>query len=86
MIFIPRSQGCMIHSQKKSRQRPQQSFLGEIARYKLPIPGVTLVCYYETACLYIYVWNRRLPLNMVTAVRKTQTFYVTLVKPEGNTG
>ena len=27
----------------------------------------------------------RHPLNMVTAVRKTQTFYVTLVKPEGNT-
>ena len=69
----------MIHSQKKSRQRPQQSFLGEIARYKLPIPGVTLVYYYETAC-------RRLPLNMVTAVRKTQAFYVTLVKPDGNTG
>ena len=43
----------MIHSQKKSRQRPQQSFLGEIARYKLPIPGVTLVYYYETACLYL---------------------------------
>jgi len=45
----------MIQAQKKSGQRPQQSFLGEIARYKLPIPRVTFVYYYETSCLYLFM-------------------------------
>ena len=77
----------MIQTQKKSRQRPQQSLLGEIARYKLPIPRVTFVYYYETSCLYLCVDPRITDSHSLwsAAVRKTQTLYVTLVKPEGNT-
>ena len=44
----------MIQTQKKSRQGLHQSFLGEIARYKLLIPRVFSII--MRPLLYIYVW------------------------------
>ena len=49
----------MIQTQKKSRQRPHQSFLGEIARYKLPIPRVFPII--VRAPVRVYVLNLVLP-------------------------
>ena len=49
----------MIQTQKKSRQRPQQSFLGEIARYKLPIPRIFSII--MRTLVYIYLWILVLP-------------------------